>query len=106
MRGRLLQQRRPNHVLFTCHPRIPVLSIAILSLLSHTTSCPSPSHFGSLVLISLLRSVDWPLGIAIHGLARKCSTSMVQISCPTTVVNAAIPPLHCPIFSLGGTLVI
>jgi hypothetical protein len=41
-------------------------------------------------------------GSAIHGLPRRCSTPMVQISCPTTMVNAGIPPLHCPIFSLGG----
>ena len=32
--------------------------------LSQTNACPSPSHLASLALLSLLRSVDWPLAIS------------------------------------------
>ena len=44
-------------------------------------------------------------GGAIHGLAR-WSTSVVQVSCPVNMVNAAMLPMYGPIISLGGTLVI
>ena len=100
----LALQARRVHELDSVEYQEPLVT-SVRKELSELSSAPS-NHS---IIAGVTRSGNpaaLTLGSAIHGFARRSSTSMLQISCPATVVNAAIPPLHCPIFSLGGTLVI